>query len=145
MEFDLRRSKSAVSFNMSRIKSKGSEIEKIMSSAFWLSGLRGYRKHSKTIFGKPDFSWKKYKIAVFCDSSFWHGRGWGEKAKDVFKVRKKFWISKIERNIERDKEVSRELKKQGWEVLRFWDNAIKKDTTNCVKKISKAIQERRQI
>ena len=75
-EFDkyrAERSKTMISYNMSKIKSKGSVIENIMASALCNADLRGYRRNSSTVFGKPDFSWKKYKVAVFCDSAFWHG------------------------------------------------------------------------
>ena len=67
--------------NMRAVKCKGSKIEKMLGKALWNKGYR-YRKNNKTVFGKPDFTFRKYKIAVFCDSEFWHG--------------------KIERNIERD-------------------------------------------
>ncbi|MDD4202368.1 MAG: very short patch repair endonuclease [Candidatus Omnitrophica bacterium] len=136
----IRRPKETVSYNMSRIKATGSFIEKIMASALWNNGLKGYRKNSKNIFGKPDFSWTKYKVAVFCDSSFWHGYKWGEQSKKAFKVRKKFWINKIEKNIERDKKVNKTLRKDGWKVLRFWDLQIKTKTNKCVEKIWKTIK-----
>lgn len=61
--------------NMQAIKSKGSKIEKLLGKEMWKIGLR-YRKNDKSVFGKPDFSFKKYKVAVFCDSEFWHGKDW---------------------------------------------------------------------
>jgi len=136
-----RRPKAVVSYNMSRIRAKGSEIEKMMFSGIRKAGLKGCRKHASDVFGKPDFAWDKYKLAVFCDSAFWHGYRWGDKFKDAFKVRKKFWISKIESNVERDKKVNRELKKEGWMVLRFWDFEIKKDIAKCIKKLLSHIKE----
>jgi DNA mismatch endonuclease, patch repair protein len=132
-----RRPRDIVSYNMSRIRSKGSKIEQLMSSALREAGLRGYRKHAKDVVGKPDFVWKSKKIAVFCDSAFWHGYKWDEEAKKTFKVRKRFWINKIERNRERDKEVNTILRKQGWKILRFWDKQIKRDPSKCAGKVKK--------
>ena len=79
------------------------------------------------------------KIAVFCDSEFWHGHDW-ENRKNDFKSNQDFWISKIERNILRDKEVTEKLESEGWIVLRFWGNEIKKDVMECANIIEKAIK-----
>jgi DNA mismatch endonuclease Vsr len=124
-----------VSYKMSRVKAKGTSIEKIISSALWNAGIRGYRKNQKGVVGTPDFCWKKHKIAVFCDSSFWHGYNWAEKKKEI-KVRKAFWYKKIEDNIKRDKSITKKLRKDGWTVLRFWDFQIKKNPVACVRKIA---------
>jgi DNA mismatch endonuclease Vsr len=121
---------------MSRVKAKGTEIEKIMGHALWDSGLRGYRKNQKGVRGTPDFCWKTRKIAVFCDSSFWHGYNWSKKKEEI-KVRKDFWFKKIEDNIRRDKAVTASLKLDGWKVFRFWDFEIKKNASACVDKIAR--------
>ena len=126
--------KEIISYKMSRVRTKGSEIEKIMSSALWASGLRGYRKNQKGVLGTPDFCWEKKKIALFCDSSFWHGFNWCKEKKKI-KFRKSFWFKKIEDNIARDKKVNRKLRKDGWKVLRFWDFKIKNDPQKCAQKI----------
>lgn len=70
-------------------------------------------QNDKSVFGKPDFVLRGSKIAIFCDGEFWHGRNWNIRKND-HKSNCKFWHSKIERNIERDKEVNEELRKQGW-------------------------------
>lgn len=88
--------------NMRAVESKGSKIELLLAKELWSKGLR-YRKNDKSIFGKPDFVFKSLKIALFCDSEFWHGKNWEERKKD-FKSNQEFWIPKIERNIHRDKE-----------------------------------------
>ncbi len=132
--------KEIISYKMSRIKAKGTEIEKIMGKALWASGMRGYRKNLRGVLGTPDFCWKKQKIAIFCDSSFWHGYNW-EKEKEKIKVRKKFWFKKIEDNIKRDKTVTKHLRQEGWKVFRFWDFKIKKDAANCIKQIIYALNE----
>ena len=128
--------------NMSAVKSTGSKIEILMGKALWSMGLR-YRKNYKKVFGKPDFTFLSVKVAVFCDSSFWHGRNWGPKRKSEFRKNKTFWINKIEKNIERDKTVNKELKKGGWKVIRFWDDKIILNPRNCAKKVSLEVQKSR--
>lgn len=125
--------------NMQAVKSKGSKIEIMLAKEMWKKGLR-YRKNDKTVIGKPDFTFKKYKIAVFCDSEFWHGKEW-DKKKFEHKSNIKFWHQKIERNIQRDREVNEELLKNGWQVIRFWGKDIEKELVNCVIKIETEINE----
>lgn len=125
--------------NMQAVKSKGSKIEILLGKALWKSGLR-YRKNDKTIFGKPDFTFKKYKIAIFCDSEFWHGKNWEVKKLD-HKSNIEFWHHKIERNIQRDIEVNEVLIKNGWQVIRFWGKDIENYLQNCVTKIEEKINE----
>lgn len=128
--------------NMQAVKSKGSKIEIALGKALWKKGYR-YRKNNKTVFGNPDFTFKKYKIAVFCDSEFWHGKNWEERKYD-HKTNIKFWHKKIERNIERDKDVNAELNKQGWTIIRFWGQDIKKNLLFCVEKVVKSINEEKR-
>jgi len=125
--------------NMQAVKFQGSKIEIMLAKEMWKKGLR-YRKNDKTVIGKPDFTFKKYKIAVFCDSEFWHGKDWDEK-KLEHKSNIKFWHQKIERNIQRDREVNEVLLKNGWQVIRFWGKDIEKELLNCVIKIETEINE----
>lgn len=127
-----------ISFNMRQVKSKGTKIEKMLMKELWSRGLR-YRKNVTSIYGKPDIVFISKKVAVFCDSEFWHGFNWEERKKD-FKTNQEFWIPKIERNIERDKEVTAKLTSQGWTVLRFWGNDIKKNLLECADKIEEAVK-----
>ena len=131
--------KEQISKNMAAVKNKNSQIELLLGKALWAKGIR-YRKNNKSIFGKPDFTIKKYKLAIFCDGEFWHGKDW-ELRKNDHKSNKEFWIKKIERNIERDKEVNIYLQGQGWKVLRFWGNDIKKNLYFCIQRIEKEINE----
>jgi len=116
--------------NMQAVKSKGSEIETALAKALWARGYR-YRKNDTTVFGKPDLTMKRYKLAIFVDSEFWHGRNWKVRKSDI-KSNRDFWHQKIERNIQRDKEVNKHLRKNGWRVLRFWGKDIMKNLANCV-------------
>lgn len=119
--------------SMSHIKSANSKIEIILRKALWQSGIR-YRKNYKKLPGKPDIVFVKKKIAIFCDSEFWHGKDW-EHQKLRINTNKSYWLIKIERNIERDKAVNSELKKLGWTVMRFWGNDILKNTDKCIEQI----------
>ena len=94
-----------IRYNMQQVKCKDSEIELLLRETLWQKGLR-YRKNVKSVFGHPDIAFIGKKVAVFCDSEFWHGYDW-DRRKEDFKVRQDFWIPKIERNIQRDKEVDR--------------------------------------
>ncbi|MEG1726063.1 MAG: very short patch repair endonuclease [Anaerovoracaceae bacterium] len=126
-----------ISYNMSKVKNKGSKIEVMLRKELWSRGIR-YRKNAKTVFGHPDIVFKGKKVAVFCDSEFWHGYDW-EKRKNDFKSHQEFWIPKIERNMQRDVEVTSELEEQGWTVIRFWGNEIKVDVAKCAGIIQKAL------
>ena len=126
--------------NMQAVKNKDSQIELLLRKELWRRGIR-YRKNSTKIFGKPDIVFIGKKVAVFCDSEFWHGYNWEERKKD-FKSRQEFWIPKIERNMQRDKEVTAILESEGWIVLRFWGNEIKKNVTQCADIIERACKER---
>ena len=123
--------------NMQAVKNKDSQIELLLRKELWARGLR-YRKNVNRIYGKPDIVFIGKKIAIFCDSEFWHGYNWEERKKD-FKSHQEFWIQKIERNMERDAEVTAKLESEGWTVLRFWGNEIKKNTAQCADIIEKAV------
>ena len=119
--------------NMSANKGKGTKLELLFGKLLWNAGVR-YRKNDKTVFGKPDFVIHKMKIAIFCDGEFWHGRNWEERKKD-HKSNCEFWHSKIERNIERDKEVNERLQSDGWKVFRFWETEINEESDECLNRI----------
>jgi DNA mismatch endonuclease Vsr len=122
---------------MTAVRSSGSLIEKKLGKALWKADLR-YRKQYAALPGRPDFVLVKHRIAIFCDSHFWHGYMWG-KRKLEHKTKKRFWHKKITRNIERDKEINKELKRRGWKVIRFWEHDIKEDVERCVQKVIRAI------
>lgn len=125
--------------NMQHIRSKDSAIEKKLRKALWDRGYR-YRKNYKDLPGKPDIVLTKYKIAIFCDGEFFHGKDW-----EILKPRleksnnSKFWKKKIKRNIERDEEVNKQLLFLGWTVIRFWGQDIMKNTEGCIRVVEEAI------
>ncbi len=124
--------------NMKRIKSKDTSIELLLRKELWKRGLR-YRKNVKDIYGKPDIVFKNKKVAVFVDSEFWHGKQFLE-GKYIPKTNSSFWITKLKRNIERDKQVNKKLKEEGWTVLRFWGEDIQSDLASCADKIEELLK-----
>ena len=127
------------SYCMSRIKGKDTSIERILSKALWHKGLR-FRKNSKSIYGHPDISIRKYRIAIFCDGDFWHGYDW-ENRKDSIKSNREYWIPKIERNMAKDEEVNHVLSAMGFTVIRVWEHEIRKDLDDTVAMILRAVEE----
>ena len=125
--------------NMSRIKGKDTSIEVALRKALWEKGYR-YRKNCKELPGSPDIALTKYKIAVFCDSEFFHGKDW-----DVLRTKLEkgknpgYWIKKIQRNMERDQEKDKLLRFEGWTVIHFWGKEILQDTDECIKVIEETI------
>lgn len=127
------------SWNMKYIHSKNTKIEVILRKALWNAGFR-YRKNYDKLPGKPDIALTKYKIAIFCDGEFFHGKDW-----EVLKPKLEkgnnpdFGIKKITRNQQRDDEVNKQLLFMGWTVIRFWGNEIKKNPEQCVKVVEETI------
>lgn len=126
--------------NMQAIKNRDSQIEVMLRKELWKRGLR-YQKNSKKVFGKPDIVFLGKKIAVFCDSEFWHGYDWENKKKEI-KSNQDFGLPKIEQNMRRDIEVTNKLKSDGWTVIRFWGNEIKSDLKNCADIIEKTVRRK---
>ena len=125
--------------NMSNIKNKDTNIEVKLRKALWQKGYR-YRKNVSSLPGKPDIVLTKFKIAIFCDSEFFHGKDWNTLKKQLQKGKNPdFWITKISNNIKRDDDVTKELSAMGWKVIRFWGKDINKDVNECVKVIEETI------
>lgn len=125
--------------NMSKIHGKDTSIEVALRKALWRKGYR-YRKNYKKIPGSPDICLTKYKVAIFCDSEFFHGKNW-----EVLKPRLEkgnngeYWVKKIQENIKRDEENDKKLLFLGWTIIHFWGNDILKNTEQCVQVIEETI------
>ncbi len=127
--------------NMSNIKNKDTGIEVRLRRALWEKGYR-YRKNVNTLPGKPDIVLTKYKIAIFCDSEFFHGKDWEDLKQQLKKGKNaEFWIKKISRNREHDEEINKQLMFFGWTVIRFWGKDIKNNVEQCVKAVEETIFE----
>lgn len=124
---------------MKNIKNKDTGIEMTLRKALWEKGYR-YRKNDKRLPGKLDIVLTKYKIAIFCDSEFFHGKDWEalklqlERGKNA-----DFWIKKISKNQQRDEEVDKQLQYLGWTVIRFWGKDITKHIDECVQVVEETI------
>lgn len=135
------RTKEQTSYIMSRIRGKDSTIEVALRKELWKRNMR-YRKNAKKVRGRPDIAFIGLKIAVFVDGEFWHGYDW-EHRKEALKSNREFWIAKIERNMERDREVDAALEAEGWTVIHVWGNEIKKDVEGVADRIELVWQEKR--
>lgn len=136
-----KRPREVVSYNMSRIHSKNTQLERKLEEIVKKTEL-DYEKHYN-IMGKPDFAFPEQKIVLFADSHFWHGYRWSEAKKDI-KTNRGFWVKKIERNMERDREVNDALRKLGWKVIRFWEHEIINNPEECLRKIMSAVKNRQE-
>ena len=134
----MRETKKITHKRLSSVGSKHSKIELTLRKRLSLLGYR-YRLHYKKIYGKPDIVFPTKKVAIFCDSHFWHGYKFDNYLKNRLKINKKYWKEKIKRNINRDKYVTKTLRKNGWIVLRFWEHQIQNNLDSCIKKIEKYI------
>ena len=137
------RNSTAISNNMRKIRSKDTSIELLLRKALWHKGYR-YRKNYRALPGSPDIVLTKYKIAIFCDSKFFHGKDW-----EILKLRLEkgknpdYWIKKIERNKKRDYENDKKLLFLGYTVLHFWGKDITKHTKECLQAIEESIWDSR--
>ncbi len=118
---------------MSNVHLKGGKAEMLLAHSLWDKGIR-YRKNYKKLPGSPDIAITKYKIAIFVDGEFWHGYDWENKRKHL-KRNRKYWISKIEENMARDRRNDKMLQDYGWIVLHFWEKQVLKNTEYCVELI----------
>ena len=122
---------------MRSIKGANTSIEIKLRNKLSSLGLR-YRLNFRSLPGSPDIIFQKQKVAIFCDSDFWHGKNLDRKRKTI-KNNRDYWIKKIKENIERDKRNNKELRKLGWRVLRFWECDINKKLDNVAKRITKTV------
>lgn len=124
---------------MQSIHGKDTSIEILLRKVLWHQGYR-FRKNYKKLPGTPDIVFTKYKIAIFCDSEFFHGKNW-EILEQKLKSgeNSEYWLKKITSNMARDEEINNQLTQAGWTVLRFWGQEIKKNLANCIRIIEEEI------
>jgi DNA mismatch endonuclease, patch repair protein len=123
---------------MAKIRGKDTSPELAFRRALYARGVR-FRVHNKSLPGKPDLSNVSRKFAVFIDGEFWHGHNWEEK-KGKLKSNRGFWIPKIERNMQRDAEITQALQAMGFKVFRFWDFQVKGDLEGCVQEVGRYLK-----
>lgn len=123
------------SYCMSRIKGKDTGLEIRVRSALHKEGLR-FRKHVRSLPGRPDVAFIKSKVAIFIDGDFWHGYGfpsWKQKVSE-------FWVKKISGNRARDRKNHQKLRRMGWTVIRLWQHQLEKNFDSSVQRIISAVE-----
>ncbi len=134
-------SKEQRSRHMGLVRGRNTQFEleflRMLSGSVYPLGYR-YRKHHRGVFGTPDVAFVRYRVAVFLDSDFWHGRNYDPSSSKM----NAFWRAKIERNIARDIEVDRQLRQENWNVLRFGEKEVKKTPEEAIRAILAALPTR---
>ena len=128
----------AISKRMASVHLKRGPVETKLAKALWHRGIR-YRLNYRKLPGSPDIAITKYKIAIFVDGEFWHGKDW-ENRKHKIKSNREYWIEKIEENIDRDKKNDKKLDDLGWYVLHFWSKDIERRFDFCVESVIKTVE-----
>ncbi|MCL2182815.1 MAG: very short patch repair endonuclease [Chitinispirillia bacterium] len=123
--------------NMQHIRSENTVPELLVMNTLKYRRIY-FARHVNKIIGKPDIVFRRKKIVVFIDSDFWHCN---PRKFIMPQTNKDYWVKKIKRNVERDKTVNKELRKNGWKVLRFWESDIKKNVEVVVNKIIRELDK----
>lgn len=122
-----------ISKRMSRVKTKRNSAEIMIAKSLWHRGYR-YRLNYKALPGSPDIALTKYRIAIFIDGEFWHGKDF-EQRKTKLKNNKDYWIEKIQENIDRDLKNDKLLRQMEWYPIHFWSNDVIKYCNQCVEEV----------
>ena len=125
--------------NMKAIKGKDTSLELKVRKYLYHHGFR-YRKNVRGLPGTPDIVIDKYHVCIFVNGCFWHHH-YHCKLATVPKSHHDYWVKKIERNIERDREKDTLLRSLGWTVIHFWGKEIEKDLEGCLQTIEEMIFE----
>ena len=123
------------SYNMSRIKSKNTKPELVMFKVLKKHGIK-FKKHYN-ISGKPDIVIPEYKVAVFVNGEFWHGKDY----KRIKNRIPKFWKTKIGINLKRDRKVRRDLRNKNWHVINFWGRKVVRDPERSFRRLQKFLEK----
>jgi DNA mismatch endonuclease (patch repair protein) len=130
------------SYAMSQIRSRGnSSTEKALIAAMRGAGLSGWRRNSP-LRGKPDFVFPRFRTVVYVDGCYWHGCA---KCALAAKSNVGYWMPKIEGNRKRDRATTRQLRQDGWTVVRIWEHDLKVEPMKCLKKIFSAIRRYQDV
>jgi DNA mismatch endonuclease, patch repair protein len=115
---------------------RNTRCELVLRRELWRRGYR-YRLHVSGVPGRPDIVFRRQRVAIFCDGDFWHGRDLENRLAKLMRGHNSaYWTAKIQRNVERDRQNTAELKAAGWDVLRFWETDVLRDTLNAADRIA---------
>ncbi len=121
---------------MSRIRGRGNrDTELALAKLFRRHGVTGWRRHL-SLFGKPDFAFRRERVALFVDGCFWHGC---PRHSNLPVQNRAFWRTKLGKNMARDRKVSRRLRRDGWRVVRVWEHDLAKNPEACIRRIRRAL------
>jgi DNA mismatch endonuclease (patch repair protein) len=128
---------------MARVRGKDTRVELMLRRALWAKGYR-YRLHASSVVGRPDLVFPRYRVAVFVDGDYWHGRALREGGEDqLHQVIRgntfEWWRQKLAGNIDRDEHVTAALTKEGWRVLRLWESEVRRDLGEAVELVVKTL------
>lgn len=132
-----------ISKRMSHVKTKRNSAEVMIAKSLWHRGYR-YRLNYKALLGSPDIALTKYRIAIFIDGEFWHGKDF-EQRKTKLKNNKDYWIEKIKENIDRDLRNDKLLRQMDWYPIHFWSNDVIKYCNQCIDEIIYTIENRENM
>lgn len=133
------RSAATITRNMCAVRARDTKAELILRKAIWRQGFR-YRVCRRDLIGRPDLTFAGARVVVFVDGDFWHGRLLVEEGVEAFRAtfrtaRVDWWLAKIGRNVERDREVTAKLHAAGWKIVRLWERDIINNPKQVVRKL----------
>jgi len=132
------------SSTLARSRATDTVCERELRSALWELGLK-FRKHDRSLPGRPDILFHRAKLAVFCDGDFWHGRGWRTRRRRLRRgANSSYWLAKIKANMDRDRRQTKLLRKLGWTVIRLWEREILRDPAGAARGVARLVRHRRK-
>lgn len=136
------RDPSVTSRMMAAVKNKDSRAELALRRELHRRGVR-YRLHARDVPGRPDIVIRRRRLAVFVDGDFWHGNSWRLRGlsslEEQFPTRTDWWVAKISRNMQRDREVTAALENDGWRVVRLWESNVLADPVASADRVTDAL------
>lgn len=141
-----KRKPAVISRIMAAVHSRGTGPEIQLRKALRVLGRR-FRSHPSNVPGHPDFVFPRERVAVFVDGDFWHGHQWRLRGLSSLASQfsrsknRNYWTRKITRNVERDKQTNRELRRLGWQVVRLWESDLKKNLEKCVSRVQRVVEK----
>jgi DNA mismatch endonuclease, patch repair protein len=132
---------------MAAVHGKDTKAELALRRELHREGVR-YRLHARDVLGRPDLVIRRWRLAVFVDGDFWHGNSWRlrglRRLEDQFPNRTEAWVAKIRRNMQRDAFVTRELRHDGWRVVRVWESEVLEDPAACARRVLDVLREQKR-
>jgi DNA mismatch endonuclease (patch repair protein) len=124
---------------MASIRGENTRPERLLRSALWKAGVRGWRCHWRGPGGRIDIAFTRWKVAVLVNGSFWHGHP----SKWQPGRWQGYWDEKIKRNIERDSKQVEALRADGWDVIQVWDFDVEHDSDSVALRVAKTLEARK--